>query len=156
MTTTHEYTAEQWPYAGLRIDGGPNSGTKPMHAWYDPADAKVRYWMAGRERYAVGSVYTMLISRESDGLYSSGKPQFNAAEPWTDTEQLVEWEIANDAAQARLERTAAERKVKQQGGRIDAACKPLEELAAHVATFTELEQLIAAVRQRIFAAWDSK
>jgi hypothetical protein len=158
MTTTpaKDYTPEQWPYAGLRIDGGTHTGTKPMHAWYDPTTRTLRYWSAGRQRYTVGALYEQKISREADRVYRTEEPAYTNAGQYDNPDLVLEWEVAHEAARRRLDRLAAERKLKRQGGQIDAACHEIEELARRIKSHTELESFITSVRKRIYEAWESQ
>lgn len=143
------YAAETWTAMGTRLAGG-----KRAQAFRDP-DGKTRIW-GDRASYAIGGSYELAIRRDPDGaLFRQGTPRYLGPADGVEPGDLAEWEVKSEAADRKLRSESAERNAKR-GGKIDAACVPLCELAASLRSFEDVDRLMTSVRRRLYDAWDKR
>jgi hypothetical protein len=139
---------ETWIYGGIRAgqDG------KRRHAWIDPAGQEHWFSRVGA-RMAVGSRYTVQVSRHDGTLTLHGTPEYagSAADQATRRALWTEHTLAQTQIEAsRAERDAARRNA------LDEALAPLLEVAAGLRTGAQRDALAAYVLRKLHNAWHTR
>ena len=109
---------ESWTYGGIRAD----KNGKRWHAWLDQAGKE--HWFSGTgSQMAVGSRYTVQVSRHDGTLTLHGTPEYAGTEADQDTRRALwaEHTVAQAKIEAlRAERNAARRNALDEGARAAA------------------------------------
>ena len=144
-----EPTAETWTYGGVRAD----KDGKKWHAWIDPAGEE--HWFARTGgRMAVGSHYTLQVTRSGDGAITiHGTPEYARSQAAQETRAALQ--AAHTVAQTRLEALRAERDAARSSA-LDEAIAPLFELAAPLRTGAQRDALAAYVIRKLHNAWATR
>ena len=123
-----EPVAETWTYGGIRAD----KDGKKWHAWADPAGEEHWFARTGGGRMAVGSHYTVRVTRRDDGgITLHGTPEYAGSQAGRETRAAL-W-TEHTLAQTRVEILRAERDAGRRNA-LDEAIAPLLELAAPLRT----------------------
>lgn len=139
---------ETWIYGGIRA--GPDG--KRRHAWIDPAGEELWFSRTGA-RMAVGSHYTVQVSRHDSTLTLHGTPEYagSAADQATRRALWTEHTLAQTQIEAsRAERDAARRNA------LDEALAPLLQVAAGLRTGAQRDALAAYVIRKLHNAWNTR
>jgi hypothetical protein len=146
-TPSPEPAAEVWTYGGVRAgkDG------KRVHAWIDPGGEEL--WFARVRAAAIGSQYTVSVTRREDTVTVHGTPQYAGSDTDPGTRRAL-W-AADSVAQARLAGLRAERSDARRNA-LDEAIAPLLEIARPLRTGAERDALAAYVIRKLHAGWNSR
>ncbi|HLJ99128.1 MAG TPA: hypothetical protein VKU39_04380 [Streptosporangiaceae bacterium] len=135
--------AELWTYGGVRA----GNGGKRVHAWIDPAGEEL--WFARTGAAAIGSHYTVSVTRREDGITLHGKPAYAGSDAEPGTCRALR--AADAVAQATLAGLRAERSAARRNA-LDEAIAPLAELAGSLRTGAERDALAAYVIRKLHDA----
>jgi hypothetical protein len=143
-----EPATEVWTYGGVRVgkDG------KRVHAWLDASGEELLFSRTGA-RMAVGSQYTVSVSRHDETITLHGTPACAGSAADEATRRAV-W-AEHTVAQTRLEMIRAERNAARRSA-LDEALAPLLELAGPLRTSAERDALAAYVLRKLHNAWNPK
>ncbi len=143
-----EPVTELWTYGGVRVG---QSG-KRVHAWLDTSGEELLFSRTGA-RMAVGSQYTVSVSRHDETITMHGTPAYAGSAADEATRRAV-WS-AHTLAQTRLEMIRAERNDARRSA-LDEALAPLLELAGPLRTSAERDALAAYIIRKLHNAWNPK
>lgn len=143
-----EPATETWTYGGVRV----GKGGKRLHAWLDASGEELLFSRTGA-RMAVGSQYTVSVSRHDETITLHGAPAYASSAAGEATRRAV-W-AAHTVAQTRLEMIRAERSAARRSA-LDEALAPLLELAGPLRTSAERDALAAYVLRKLCSAWNPK
>ena len=143
-----EPATEVWTYGGVRV----GKGGKRVHAWLDTSGEELLFSRAGA-RMAVGSQYTVSVSRHDEAITLHGTPAYAGSAADEATRRAV-W-AGHTVAQTRLEMIRAERNDARRSA-LDEALAPLLELAGPLRTSAERDALAAYVLRKLCNAWNPK
>ena len=135
----------------LYCDAGPYEG-KRLHAWIDSAGEEHWFSRTGT-RMAVGSHYTVQVSRHDGTLTLHGTPEYAGSAADEATRRAL-W-TEHTLAQTRLESIRAERDAARRNA-LDEALAPLLELAAPLRTSAQRDALAAYVIRKLHNAWATR
>lgn len=149
MTATEpESASETWTYGGIRVD---KNGRK-WHAWLDESGTERWFGRTGGQM-AVGSHYTVTVSRPAGTITVHGTPAYAGTRADDDTRRAL-W-TEHTLAQTRLETLRAERNAARSNA-LDEAIAPLLKLAAPLRTSAERDALAAYVIRRLHSTWGTR
>ena len=143
-----EPATEVWTYGGVRV----GQGGKRVHAWLDASGEELLFSRTGA-RMAVGSQYTVSVSRHDETITLHGTPAYAGSAADEATRRAV-W-AEHTVAQTRLEMIRAERNDARRSA-LDEALAPLLELAGPLRTSAERDALAAYVIRKLHNAWNPK
>ncbi len=143
-----EPATEVWTYGGVRV----SQGGKRVHAWLDASGEELIFSRTGA-RMAVGSQYTVSVSRHDETITLHGTPAYAGSAADEATRRTV-W-AEHTVAQTRLEMIRAERSDARRSA-LDEALAPLLELAGPLRTGAERDALAAYVLRKLHNAWNPK
>lgn len=158
--TEAEPTEETWLFAGTRV----GKTGKRLHAWLpmpttDPdnpdlnkADLDRVLLFAPTGSPAVGSEYTVTVTREPEGVYMHGRPVRRGRHPDDALRALAE--ARHRAAETVLRRTQLERADKRASA-LDAALEPLIRISGELRP-TDRDALLAYVVRKITRPWSGR
>lgn len=104
-----EFVTEQWLYAGVRLD----SKGKPLHQWHVVGSDEPMWFSHGAT--VIGGTYAIEVHR---GENTSASARFASLQFDRDAgfdEKAPQWTVEHRAAQAELEATRAEARMKRDG-----------------------------------------
>ena len=138
-----EPVTETWTYGGIRAD----KDGKKWHAWADPAGEEHWFARTGGGRMAVGSHYTVRVTRRDDGgITLHGTPEYAGSQAGRETRAAL-W-TEHTLAQTRVEILRAERDAGRRNA-LDEAIAPLLELAGPLRTGAQRDALAAYVIRKL-------
>jgi hypothetical protein len=143
-----EPATEVWTYGGVRV----GQGGKRLHAWLDTSGEELVFSRTGA-RMAVGSQYTVSVSRHDETITLHGTPVYAGSAAGEATRRAA-W-AEHTVAQTRLEMIRAERNDARRSA-LDEALAPLLELAAPLRTSAERDALAAYILRKLHNAWNPK
>jgi hypothetical protein len=142
--------AETWAYGGIRAD----KAGKRWHAWLDAAGQEHWFARTGGSRMAVGSHYTLRVTRRDDGAITlHGTPEYARSQADEATRRTL-W-TEHTLAQTRIESLRAERDAARRSA-LDEAIAPLLELAAPLRTGAQRDALAAYVIRKLHSTWTTR
>ena len=138
----------------MRACGGVRvgKGGKRLHAWPGTSGEQLCFSRAGA-RMAVGSQYTVSVSRHDETITLHGTPAYAGSAADEATRRAV-W-AAHTLVQTRLEMIRAERNAARRSA-LDEALAPLLELAGPLRASAERDALAAYVLRKLHHAWNPK
>jgi hypothetical protein len=139
---------ETWIYGGIRA----GTDGKRRHAWIDPAGQEHWFSRTGA-RMAVGSRYTVQVSRHDGTLTLHGTPEY--AGPAADQATRRALWAEHTLAQTQIEASRAERDAARRNA-LDEALAPLLEVAAGLRTGAQRDALAAYVIRKLHNAWNTR
>jgi hypothetical protein len=139
---------ETWVYGGIRVD----SDGKRCHAWIDPAGEDHWFSRTGAGM-AVGSCYTVEVSRHDGTLRLHGVPEY-AGSAANDATRRALW-TEHTLAQTQLETIRAERDARRRNA-LDEAIAPLMQVASGLRTAAQRDALAAYVIRKLHNAWNPR
>jgi hypothetical protein len=141
---------ETWTYGGIRAD----KDGKKWHAWIDPAGEDHWFARVGGSRTAVGSHYTVRVTRRDGGAVTlHGTPEYAGTQAGQEARAAL-W-TEHTLARTRIEALRAERDAARRNA-LDEALAPLLELAAPLRTGAQRDALAAYVIRRLHGAWNTR
>ncbi len=139
---------ETWIYGGIRA----GADGKRRHAWIDPAGEEHWFSRTGA-RMAVGSHYTVQVSRRDGTLTLHGIPAYTGSAADESTRRAL-W-TEHTLAQTQIEASRAERDAAR-GNALDEALAPLLQVAASLRTGAQRDALAAYVIRKLHNAWNTR
>jgi hypothetical protein len=143
--TENEPAAEVWTYPGIRVGA---RGTR-VHAWLDARGEELWFAKTGA-RAAVGSLYTVQVTRNGDATSIQGTPTYTGRAVGDQTRQRL-W-TEHTTATARLQMIRSERAASRRNA-LDEAIAPLLELARPLRTAADRDALAAYVIRKLHNTW---
>lgn len=107
MADEREFVTEQWLYAGVRLDGKG----KALHEWYTVGSDDAMWFSHGAS--VIGGTYSILVSHGENTVARFASLQFDRDAGLS--EKAPEWTVLHRSAQAELENTRAEARLKREG-----------------------------------------
>jgi hypothetical protein len=145
-----EPAAETWTYGGVRAD----KHGKKWHSWLDAAGEDHWFARTGGGTMAIGSRYTLRVTRRDDGgITLHGIPEYAGSEADQVTRQGL-W-AQHAVAQAQIEARRAERDAGRRNA-LDEALAPLVDLARSLRTGAQRDALTAHVIRKLHNAWTTR